>query len=329
MKPTPIKNKATLQNDSLIIGIDVAKDHWDVALDDRQTLRLDNNEAGFQALLRAVPDSSRACWVMEATGGYEKALVNFLQAQGLAVAVVNTKRVRDYANAMGAYAKNDRIDAQMIRDYGQSALAKGRLALRASRTQAAQKREALLRRRNPLVGQRATEKQHLATASDPDEVRSITRIIRLLDKEIARIEAQIKDALEADPDLTKLKAKLIRVEGIGEITVLALLTQLPELGQLSNQEIAALVGLAPDCQDSSQKTGRRRIFGGRGLIRSVLYMAALSAIRFNKPLKAFYNRLLARGKPKKVALVACMRKRLTLLNTLVKNDREWNPNYAI
>ena len=201
--------------------------------------------------------------------------------------------------------------------------------MRASRTQAAQKREALLRRRNPLVGQRATEKQHLATASDPDEVRSITRIIRLLDKEIARIEAQIKDALEADPDLAKLKAKLIRVEGIGEITVLALLTQLPELGQLSNQEIAALVGLAPDCQDSGQKTGRRRIFGERGLIRSVLYRAALSAVRFNKPLKAFYNRLLARGKPKKVALVACMRKRLTLLNTLVKNDREWNPNYAI
>jgi transposase len=328
MNTFPLENEMPPQ-EYLMVGIDVAKDKLDVALDGQRMLLVGNHEAGFRELLQAVPDPGRVCWVMEATGGYEKALVNFLQAQELAVAVVNPKRVRDYAHSMGAYAKNDRIDARMIRDYAQSAHGKGRLALRAPRSQAAQKQEALLRRRNQLVGQRASEKQHLEAAHDPDAVRSIQRIIKLLDKEIERIEAQLKDALEKDPGLAKLKAKLIRVEGIGEITVLALITQLPELGLLNNKEIAALVGLAPYCQDSSQRTGRRQVFGGRGLIRSVLYMATLSAVRCNKPIKAFYRRLLAQGKPKKVALVACMRKLLTLLNTLVKNDREWDPNYAI
>jgi len=234
----------------IMIGIDVAKDKLDVALDDKHTITVSNDKKGFQELLKAAPNPSQACFIMEATGGYEKPLANFLQDHSHAVAVVNPKRVRDYANAMGAYAKNDRIDAQMIRHYGQSAFAKNRLKLRESRPQAAQKLEALLRRRNQWVGQRAMEKQHLETADDKDAVRSISRVIKLLDQEIERIETQIKADIEQNTDLKKRKAQLIKVEGVGEITVLTLLTQRPELGLLSNKEIAALVGLAPYCRDS-------------------------------------------------------------------------------
>lgn len=228
-----------------MIGIDVAKDKLDVALDDKHTITVSNDEKGFNELLKAVPNPDQACFVMEATGGYEKPPANFLLEKGHAVAVVNPKRVRDYANAMGAYAKNDRIDAQMVRYYGQSASAKNRLTLRASRTRAAHKLEALLRRRNQLVGQRAMEKQHLESADDKDAVRSITRMVKWLDKEIERVETRIKTDIGQDIDLKKRKAQLIKVAGIGEISVLTLLPQLPELGQISNKEIAALVGLAP------------------------------------------------------------------------------------
>lgn len=315
-------------NEFTMIGVDVAKLKLDIALDDKHTITVANNEEGFNKLLKAVSHLDSVCFVMEATGGYEKPLANFLQAKGYAVAVVNAKRVRDYANAMGAYAKNDRIDAQMIRHYGQSAFAKNRLKLRESRTQAAQKLEALLRRRNQLVGQRAMEKQHLEAADDKEAVRSITRMIKQFDKEIERIEARIKADIDQDDALKKRMERLIQVEGIGDITVLTLITQLPEQGQLSNKEIVALVGLAPYCKDSGTKAGRRVIFGGRMLIRSTLYMATLSAVRYNKPIKAFYNHLLSRGKLKKVALVACMRKLLTILNSMTKKESTWNPDFG-
>lgn len=312
-----------------MIGVDVAKLKLDVALNDKQTITVTNDPEGFNQLLKAIPAHDPVCFVMEATGGYERALSNILQTKGYAIAIVNPKRVRDYANAMGAYAKNDRIDAQMIRHFGQSAFANNRLKLRESRTESAQKLEALFRRRNQLVEQRAMEKQHRESADDKHTVRSIERMIKLFDKEIERIETEIKTKIEGDDALKKRKGQLIQVNGVGEITALTLITQLPELGLLSNKEIVALVGLAPYCKDSGLKTGRRTVFGGRALIRSTLYMAALSAIRFNKPIKAFYDQLVARGKLKKVALVACMRKLLVILNTLSKNKSEWNPNYAV
>lgn len=273
-------------------------------------VRLSSYEESFKTLLKTLPHNGQVCFVMEATGGYERKLVAFLQAREIAVAVVNPKRVRDYAKSMGAYAKNDHIDAHMIRHYAQTAFGKNRLQLRESISEAAQRRESLLRRRNPLVGQRAVEKQHLESATDKDSVKSIKRILKQLDKEIEKIETLIKTDIEADDRLKKSMEQLIQVPGVGEVTVLTLLTQrsgVPELGKLSNKEIAALVGLAPYARDSGKKTGRRTIFGGRQQIRSTLYMAALSAIRFNKPIRTFYQRLLTQGKLKKVALVACMR----------------------
>ncbi len=324
----PIETESAPSKKLQMIGVDVAKQKLDVSVDDDTVLTIDNNEESFKNLLKLIPDSGAVCFVMEATGGYERKLVAFLQAREIAVAVVNPKRVRDYANAMGAYAKNDRIDADMIRHYAQAAYDKNRLQLRESLTEAAQRRESLLRRRNQLVGQRATEKQHLESAMDKDTVRSIKRIIKQLDKEIEKIETLIKTDIDGDDNLKKSMEQLIQVPGIGEVTVLTLLTQLPELGKLSNKEIAALVGLAPYARDSGKKTGRRAIFGGRMHIRSTLYMATLSATRFNQPIRVFYQHLLAQGKLKKVALVACMRKLLTILNSMAKTGKEWNPDFA-
>jgi transposase len=324
----PIETQSAPLKKLQMIGVDVAKQKLDVSVDDHTALTIDNDEASFKNLLKRIPDRGSVCLAMEATGGYERKPVAFLQSRNIAVAVVNPKRVRDYAKAMGAYAKNDRIDAAMIRQYAQAAYDTNRLQLRESITEAAQRRESLLRRRNQLVGQRAIEKQHLESATDQDTVRSIKRIIKQLDKEIDKIEDLIKTDIEADEHLKNSMKQLMQVPGVGDVTVLTLLTQLPELGKLSNKEIAALVGLAPYARDSGKKTGRRAIFGGRMHIRSTLDMATLSATRFNQPIRIFYQRLLAQGKLKKVALVACMRKLLTMLNSMAKTGDAWNPDFA-
>ena len=328
MMSAPIEIPSAPQKTLQMMGVDVAKQKLDVSVDDTTTLTIDNDEASFKKLLKILPDWGAVCVVMEATGGYERKLVAFLQAREIAVAVVNPKRVRDYAKAMGAYAKNDRIDADMIRHYAQTAYDKNRLQLSETLTEAARRRDSLLRRRNQLVGQRAIEKQHLESATDTDTVRSIKRIIKQLDKEIDKIEALIKADIDADDGLKKSMKQLMQVPGVGDVTVLTLLIQLPELGKLSNKEIAALVGVAPYARDSGKKAGRRAIFGGRMQVRSMLYMATLSATRFNKPIKIFYQHLLAQGKLKKVALVACMRKLLTMLNSMAKTGDEWNPDFA-
>lgn len=311
-----------------LVGVDVAKLKLDIAIDDKTVLTIDNQEESFKKLLKNFPDMGQVCFVMEATGGYEKKLASFLQTKGLAAAVVNAKRVRDYANSMGAYAKNDRIDAQMIRHFAEAALSKNRLRLREPRSETAQQLEGLQRRRHQLVGQRAVEKQHLEAVLNKGTVRSTTRMIKQFDKEIGRIEGIIKAHIDEDETLKKSLGQLIEVQGVGEVTVLDLLTQLPELGTITNKEATALVGLAPYCKDSGTKSGRRVVYGGRMQIRSTLYMATLSAVRHNKPIKAFYQRLLARGKLKKVALVACMRKLLIILNPMAKTQSKWDPDFA-
>jgi len=265
---------------------------------------------------------------MKASGGYEKKFANFLLTEKIEVAIVNAKRVRDFANAMGMNAKNDRIDALMIRHYAQVACTKDKLHTREPQSQAEQRIEPLLRRRNQLVGQRAIEKQHLESAINDDVINSIEKTINYLNAEIKEIESKIKIDIDGDKDLKKSMDRLTEVKGIGEVTAFTLLSQLPELGNVSNKEITALVGLAPYCKDSGNKKGRRIISGGRSLVRSVLYMATLSAIQFNKPIKAFYQRLIASGKPKKLALTACMRKFLVILNSITKKECEWNPEFV-
>lgn len=311
-----------------MVGVDVAKAKLDIAFENQKVMTIENNETAFKELLKTLPKNHQFCFVMEATGGYEKAFVSFLLTQQINVAVVNAKRVRDFANAMGEYAKNDSIDAQMIRQYAESAHQRNRLQLREPRSVVEERLNALLKRRQQVVGQRAIEKQHLESAGNKDAVRSIKRIIKLLDAEVDKIEALIQQDIDNDEGLKEKMSRLTAVKGIGDVAGFALISQLPELGKVSNKEIAALAGLAPYSKDSGKKSGQRVIFGGRSLVRSVLYMAALSAVRFNKPIKAFYERLIANGKCKKVALTACMRKLLVVLNSISKKEADWNPDFV-
>ena len=306
------------------IGIDIAKQKFDVSFSDQKVASFENNLAGFKLLLKEIKDKSQTRVVMEATGGYEKPLAHFLQAQGVAVSIVNAKRVRDYAKALGRLAKNDVIDAQVIRLFADAV--NPNLLPTASETQ--QALDAQVHRREQLVKQRAMEKQHLETVGNKDAVRSIKRTIAFLDKEIERIEKALKALIKADSTLTEKVDRLSGVKGIGDITALTLIADLPELGQLTNKEISALVGVAPFCRDSGTLKGKRTTWGGRAQVRSILYMAALSAVQYNPPYKAFYNRLLKNGKTKKVALVACMRKLLTVANSMLRNNTEWNPNHG-
>jgi transposase len=311
----------------IMVGVDVAKDKLDIAFANEAVLTIKNEASAFKKLLKNRAVES-LCFVMEATGGYEKPLVSFLLTENINVAVVNAKRVRDFANAMGAYAKNDRIDANMIRYYAETAYPKGRLQLREPRSVVEQRIEALVKRRHQVVEQKAIEQQHQATAYDKDVVRSIKRVIKQLDQEIRTIEAQIQTDIDNDDGLKQKVARLLTVNGIGIVNAMTFVSMLPELGNVSNKEIAALVGVAPYSKDSGKKTGKRSIFGGRALIRSTLYMAILSAKRYNKPINTFYQRLIASGKPKKVALTACMRKLLVTLNSIVKHQSEWNPDFV-
>ena len=305
-------------------GSDIAKQKFDVSFSDQKVASFENNLAGFKLLLKEIKDKSQTRVVMEATGGYEKPLAHFLQGQGVAVSIVNAKRVRDYAKALGRLAKNDVIDAQVIRLFADAVNPK--LLPTASETQ--QALDAQVHRREQLVKQRAMEKQHLETVGNTDAVRSIKRTIAFLDKEIERIEKALKALIKDDSTLTEKVDRLSGVKGIGDITALTLIADLPELGQLTNKEISALVGVAPFCRDSGTLKGKRTTWGGRAQVRSILYMAALSAVQYNHPIKAFYNRLLKNGKTKKVALVACMRKLLTVANSMLRNNTEWNPNHG-
>lgn len=307
-----------------MVGVDVSKRKLDIAIDDKKHFTIENQESKFSSLVNSIADIDHVCVVMEATGGYERKLVNFLLSKGIAVSVVNAKRVRDYAKAIGQHAKNDRIDAHVIRQYAEMAQPK----LCAKQTDSVIQLDALIKRRDQLVKQKVTEKHHLEAAIDADTIRSIKKFIKAFDKEIERIETKIKKLIETENDLKQQMKQLTQVTGVGNVTAATLLALLPELGQLSNKQISALVGVAPFCKDSGMRKGHRAVWGGRALIRSTLYMATLSAVHHNKPIKTFYQRLIANGKLKKVALVACMRKLLIILNSMTKNHTEWNPHFA-
>ena len=310
-----------------MIGVDVAKAKLDIAIDNQKVITLNNTEKAFEKWLKKLSISENSCFVMEASGGYEKKFVSFLLGKKLKVAVVNAKRVRDFANAMGTYAKNDLIDAEMIRQYAEAAHARSHLQLRTPRSEVEQEIEALLKRRRQLIELQTAEKQHLEAVCDKVVIHSIELTIRHFKQEIAKIEAIIRKNINDDTDLKEKMKQLLAVEGIGEICALVMIFQLPELGKVSGKEITSLVGLAPYSKDSGKKRGRRAIFGGRADVRSILYMATLSAIRHNPIIKAFYQRLLGKAKMKKVAITACMRKLLIILNAMVKNQTQWLHNF--
>jgi transposase len=304
-----------------VIGIDVGKEKLDVGVNDEKRVRVWNNDpAGRADLSDWVEQQKSDLVVVEASGGYETALVSELVARGQAVALVNPTRVRAFARAEGILAKTDKLDARVIARFG----ATMKPQARARREEDQVKLNEKITRRRQLVLMLTAEKNRLHTAS-PTMREHIASHIVWLQAEIEALEQQISQAIKANPAWAEIAKRVDSAPGIGFITAATLVSDLPELGQLNRQQIAALVGVAPFNQDSGKHRGKRRIFGGRSSVRSVLYMATLSAIRHNPVIKEFYQRLLDKGKLKKVALTACMRKLLVILNTMVKSGQDWNP----
>ena len=307
---------------TVFIGIDVAKQGLDIAqLPDTRTWQVANDEAGHRALLAQLqPQRAESLVVLEATGGYEQALVAALAHAGFAVVLVNPRQVRDFARATGQLAKTDRLDALALARFAERMRPTPR-PLPDEQTRAF---EALLTRRRQLLEMLGAERNRLELAAKPVR-RSLERHIAWLERQLRDIDADLDTQVRQSPMWQARDALLQSVPGVGPVVSRTLLAQLPELGQLSHKQIAALVGLAPHAHDSGRLRGHRAIWGGRAPVRAVLYMAAVAASRWNPLLKAFYQRLRNAGKKPKVALIACARKLLVILNAMVRSNTPWRP----
>jgi transposase len=308
-----------------VVGIDVSKAWLDVAVGATGPIeRVPNTASGQAALadrLTSLGENPRPeLVVMEATGGLERGIADGLQAAGLAVAVVNPRQVRAFAQALGRLAKTDRIDAQVLARYGEGVGPEPR----PRPDQATQEAQSLVARRRQLVEMLTMEKNRLQQV--PVRTRpSVRRHLEFLEGELAEIERQLADEIAANPVWAETRRRLQTVSGIGEITATMLVLNLPELGTLDRKEIAALVGVAPFNRDSGTLRGKRSCWGGRASVRAGLYFPTLAAIRCNPPIRAFYVRLLAAGKLKQVAIVACIRRLLTILNVMLRTRTDWDP----
>ena len=308
------------QTEDTFLGIDVSKTALDLARWGQKEVKQFANDAdGIAAMVEMLSSETAVTLiVVEASGGFERAMVTELAAASLPIVVVNPTRVRNFARAKGQLAKTDKIDARMIADFGQAI----RPEVRPLGTVEQQLIKALVTRRRQLIDMQTAEKNR-RTSINPELLPRLQNHLDWLAAELAEIEEELNDWIAQNVHWREKRAGLESVPGVGEITAFTLLAELPELGTLSRQKIAALVGLAPFNRDSGRFRGRRHIFGGRSDVRSVLYMAALSGIRFNPVLKAFYDRLVAKGKLFKVAITACMRKLLTILNAIVRDETTW------
>jgi len=316
-------------SDLLFVGIDVSKEHLDVAtVPSNVHRRVTNDAVGINELSDWLSQNDTELIVLEATGGYESACVAVLANVGLPVVVVNPRQVRDFAKATGKLAKTDQIDAEVLALFAERIRPKVRPLPNAQ--QAAL--EAILTRRRQIVEMLVAEKNRSLMAA-PAVRKSLRKHIgrlparRWLERELGDIEKELAAAIEASP-IWRAKDDLLQsVPGVGKVLATTLQAELPELGDLSRTQIAALVGVAPINRDSGAYRGRRTTWGGRASVRTVLYMATLSATRANPYVRTFYQRLVASGKPKKVAQVAAMRKMLVMLNALVRDGRHWQEEY--
>ena len=299
-------------------GVDIGKTSLDVSLAGQPPCRHPNDAAGIAALITALKKLPQPVQVIcEPSGGYERDLLAALWAAGLAVSLVHAARVRAFARAQGRLAKTDPIDAVVLREFGEL-LRPGTLAAPSPERE---RLAALVQRREQLVNLLSMEDQRLAQTRDAVVQKMSGRLLKELQTQIDQMDKLIAAQIAADVTLKGQSERLQQVQGVGPVTATTLLAELPELGTLSRNESGALAGVAPYNQDSGAHRGRRTIRGGRVKVRRVLYMAALVASRFNPILKTFYDRLVAAGKPKKVALVAVMRKLIVLLNHVLKNPQ--------
>jgi transposase len=306
------------------VGIDVSKDRLDVGtLGEKRVVPVDNTQTGIKDLLARMQELQPALIVVEATGGYQRAVVEALFWAGLPVAVVNPARVRQFARAAGLLAKTDRLDAQVLAEFGK----KMRPRLYESKSEAGKQLSALLVRRRHLEEMLKAEQSRLRTT--PTSLKSsVQKIIACLKEEKKSLEKQIRHFLAEQAAWQEETEILDSAPGVGMVTMATLLAELPELGKMDHKKIAALVGVAPMNYDSGKKRGYRKTKGGRGGVRSVLYMATLTATRYNPVIRAQYQQLLKRGKLKKVALTACMRKFLTILNAMIRDKQPFRCSIA-
>jgi transposase len=307
-------------------GVDVSKDFLDLCWLD-QHARVANSSEGWEQAIGQLRAAGVDLVVLEATGGLERGFTIALQEAGIEVARINPRQARDFAKSLGQLAKTDRIDATVLRDLADVLARHPRRSKYLAPPNDSQREQlsALLVRRRQLVDMRVAETNRLATANKR-ATRSILSVIKLLDKQIAQIDAETDQLL--DENFKSLRELVQQIKGIGLVTTLTLVAKLPELGQLDRRSISKLVGVAPLAADSGKQRGQRKVWGGRADVRSALYMATLSAMRYNPAIKAFWDRLIAAGKPKKVAVVACMRKLLTILNAMVRDQAGWDATRA-
>lgn len=314
---------------TLTVGVDVAKATLEVAGSGRDTTwTAANDEAGHKMLLVHLAELRAqgltiGLVVLEATGGFEVAVATALQLAGHAVVVINPRQARNFARCMGYLAKTDRIDARVLAHLGQTLLQRADLAklIKPLPDEGQRMLQALVTRRRQLLAMHVAEQQRM---SGPDRRmrRSLNVILKALERELTRLDKEMQTVIGTHH--AALAALLDGVKGVGKTTVSTLLAEVPELGKLNSREVSALIGVAPINRDSGVMRGKRTIFGGRPTVRKVLYMAALVASRYNPVIKVFYQRLLAAGKPKKLALIACARKLLTILNAMARNGQPFN-----
>lgn len=311
------------QQNEIFVGIDVAKAQLDVAVcgDQVTAWSVRRTPAGLQKLGERLQGLAPARVVLEASGGLERELCNVLTEYALPVVLLNPQRVREFARATGQLAKTDEIDARVLADFAE----KLRPEVRPLPSREQQALDALLVRRRQVVDMITAEKNRRQQAT-PLIAQEIGEHIAFLESRLAVLNSDLHAQIQKNAEWQMRAALLRSVPGVGPILSLTLQASLPELGTLDRGKIAMLVGVAPVNRDSGTSRGRRITWGGRGDVRSVLYMAALSGVRYNPVLRAFYEQLVARGKLKKVALVACMRKLLTILNSILRHNTPWSPN---
>lgn len=308
------------------VGIDVAKGHLDVhCLPQGTAFRLANDDAGLAELVGRLRGLAPALVVLEATGGYEAPAAAALALAGLPAAVVNPAWVRDFARAKGRRAKTDPLDAALLAHYAQAMRPDPRPLPDAQQQELGD----LLARRRQLLAMRTAESNRLPTVGSARVRRNLRDHLRWLDRQLRSLEADLGRAIQASPVWRRREELLQGAPGVGPVTARTLLAELPELGRLSRQQVAALAGLAPLNRDSGRRRGYRAIGGGRAAVRCALYMAALTASRCNPVIKEFHSRLRAAGKPAKVALVACAHKLLTILNAMARTGQPWDERRAL
>jgi transposase len=304
------------------VGIDIAKHGFDVAFEPKQNMQhFDNDAEGIRRCRQVLQQLQLDRIVMEPTGGYEGPLVIELQDAGLSVAVVNARHIREFARACGQLAKTDKLDAQSIARFAAVLQPPAQEVL----DQQTRTMKALVARRHQLVQMHTAEKNRTEHARDKAVTQSIRALLKTIERQMNKVEQQIRDHIDSMPELKQKTQQLESVPGIGETTASLLVTELPELGRLNRRQIAALVGVAPINRDSGTYRGKRMTGGGRRDLRARLFMPTLVAARHNPVIRCFYPRLIRQGKAKMVALIAAMRKLLTILNTMLKKNEAWNP----